>query len=209
MNRRWILGIMLCILFGVLIWSGIQPVKRSLWFFEAGPAVLLILALLITYRRFPLTTLTYTITFISCIIMMIGSHYTYAEVPFFEKITETFHFSRNHFDRFGHFFFGVIVAAFLREISIRTSKIREKKLFPIWILSVTLALSAAYELWEFLIGYLFTENVQEFMGYQGDIFDSHWDMVMALLGGIALLLCSKWQDRQIKSVTGKMVEKGD
>ncbi|MDQ0417166.1 putative membrane protein [Croceifilum oryzae] len=209
MNRKWVLGIMLCILSGVLIWSGIQPVQKSLWFYESGPSVLLVLALLITYRRFPLTTLTYTITFISCIIMMIGAHYTYAEVPFFEKITETFHFSRNHFDRFGHFFFGVNVAAFLREISIRTSKIKGKKLFPIWVLSITLALSAAYELLELLFGSLFTENVQEFMGYQGDIFDSHWDMVMALLGGIALLLLSKWHDRQIESVTGKMAGRDD
>ncbi|SDY76115.1 DUF2238 domain-containing protein [Thermoactinomyces sp. DSM 45892] len=208
MNRKWLLGIMICILAGVLIWSGIHPVKRSLWFFEAGPAILLVLVLLITYRRFPLTTLTYTITFISCIIMMIGAHYTYAEVPLFKKITETFHFSRNHFDRVGHFFFGMIVAAFIREIAIRTINIQKEKLLPIWVLCITLALSAAYELLEFLIGSLFTEDVQEFLGYQGDIFDSHWDMVMALFGGIALLWFSKWQDRQISSVTGKMNEKG-
>ncbi|SFX64245.1 putative membrane protein [Thermoactinomyces sp. DSM 45891] len=208
MNRRWILGIMICILAGVLIWSGIHPVKQSLWFFEAGPAVLLILVLVFTYRRFPLTTLTYTITFISCIIMMIGAHYTYAEVPLLKKTTETFHFSRNHFDRFGHFFFGMIVAAFIREIAIRTIKIQKEKLLPIWVLCITLALGAAYELLEFLVGSLFTEDVQEFLGYQGDIFDSHWDMVMALFGGISLLWLGKWQDRQIASVTGKMDGKG-
>lgn len=200
MKRQWIYVIMLLILTGVFVWSGIHPLNRGLWFYETGLAIIIILILIATYRSFPLSTFAYTVVFIASIIMAIGGRYSYAGVPLFNYLKETFDLSRNHFDRLGHFFFGMFTATLLREILIRTRKIQRKNLFPFFLIGSSLALSAAYELIEFVVGYLFSGDIKEFLGLQGDIFDSHWDMIMAILGATTLVLLSKWHDRQIRIV---------
>lgn len=200
MKRQWVYLFMLFILSVVLFWSGIQPGNRALWFYEAGPSVILIIILVATYRSFPLTPLTYTIVFITSIISFLGGHYSYGGVPLFNDLKETFHTSRNNFDRVGHFFLGMLVATLLREILIRTRKIQRKKLFPFFLIGTTLAFSSVYELFELLAGYLFGGDLEEFLGLQGDIFDAQWDMIMAVLGATLLVFLSKWQDRQIQSL---------
>lgn len=200
MKRQWIYVCMLLILAGVLIWSGIHPLNKGLWFYEAGLGIVLIIILLATYRSFPLSTFAYTIVFIASIIMFIGGHYSYARMPIFNYLKETFHLSRNHFDRFGHFFFGLVTTTLLRELLIRTRKIQRKNLFPLFLIGSSLTISATYELVEFLVGYIFSRDIKEFLGLQGDIFDTHWDMIMAILGATTLVFFSKWHDRQIQSV---------
>ncbi|MXQ53110.1 DUF2238 domain-containing protein [Shimazuella alba] len=201
--KKAILMIQLLIFIGVLIWSGIHPIKRSIWFFESLPAVLLILVLLLTYKRFPLTSLSYWVVFIGTIIMLIGSHYTYGGVPLFHTAKKMFHLKRNHFDRFGHIFQGMIYTALIREYFIRTKFLnREKSLFLIaGLLSVSIC--SLYEIFEFGVGSFFDNSLQNFLGYQGDIFDPYWDIISAIIGTTIILCLGKVQNQQIKTLNPK------
>jgi putative membrane protein len=192
--------IQLAVFLVVLIWSGIDPVKRSIWFYEVVPAVALVLILLLTYRRHPLTMFSYWIVFFSVLIMLVGGHYTYGEEPIFTALKNYFHFQRNNFDRLGHVFQGMIITAIVREIFIRTNILRRKALLPVIIGSLSVTFSSLYELFELAIGKIFDPNIQNFLGYQGDIFDSHWDIACATLGSILILLLGKIQDKQLAAI---------
>lgn len=195
--RRYILLLQLTIFLCVLIWSGIEPVKRSIWFFEVLPAVVLVLVLIFTYRRHPLTMLSYWIIFFATLIMLAGGHYTYGEEPIFAALKNHFHLQRNHFDRLGHLFQGMLVTALVREIFIRTNILRNDKLLPLVVGSLSVTFSSMYELFEFGVASVFDSNIQNFLGYQGDIFDSHWDIACATLGAIIVLCLGKIQDKQL------------
>jgi putative membrane protein len=195
---------MLIFLLVVFIWSAIDPVNKRLWFYEVSFAVILVITLIFTHRRFPLTTLTYAIIFIGTLIMLIGGHYTYNEVPLFCDFVHAMHLKRNPFDRFGHFFQGVVSTTFFRELMIRKKVICKNKWLPFLIMSISLAIAAFYEIFEFFIPYLKKENISEFLGEQGDRWDSHWDMVNALLGSILfLVLFGHWHAKQIKRIDSK------
>ncbi len=188
-----------------LAWSGWNPSGRVNWFFETVPAIIGGIILAATYRRFPLTTVSYCLVWFFSLILMTGGHYTYAEVPIGNWAKETFDLSRNHFDRLGHFFQGVIPAFLARELLVRTSPLRPGK-WLFWVcVSVALAVSAAYELFEWRYAVTFGgQAATDFLGSQGDVWDAQQDMFMALLGAVtSLLALGRLHNRQLAQYNTK------
>ena len=182
----------------ILIWSGINPKDQFTWVLEVFPAIIGFIILAYTYKSFKLTTLTYTLILIHCIILMVGGHYTYAEVPLFDMIKEVLNQSRNNYDKVGHFAQGFIPAIIAREILIRKNIITFTKWRNFFIVCFCLAFSAFYELIEWLVAMLSGSDATAFLGTQGYIWDTQSDMGFALLGSIlALVLLSKYHDKQL------------
>jgi len=153
---------------------------------------------MLTYRRFRFSNFIYYIILIHCIILLVGGHYTYAEVPLFDWIKETFHQSRNNYDKVGHFAQGFVPALIIREIFIRQQVVNGKKWLSFIIVSISLAISAFYELIEWFVSVNSGESGDAFLGTQGYIWDTQSDILTALIGAIfSLLLCTKIQDRSI------------
>ncbi len=188
------------IFFGTLVWSAISPKDYFTWFLEVVPALIGFVLIVLTYRKFPLTPLLYTLILIHMIILMVGGHYTYAEVPLFDWIREVLHQSRNNFDKLGHFFQGFEPAILAREILIRKQVVKPSRVWLDYIvLSIVLAFSAFYELVEWWVALASGEGAEAFLGTQGYVWDTQSDMMFALVGGIAaLLLLARWHDRQLK-----------
>ncbi|RLQ96242.1 DUF2238 domain-containing protein [Falsibacillus albus] len=178
---------LLVIVISVLIWSAIKPLSYLTWTLEVTPAVIGILILLITYRKFTFTSLVYVLISILVIWMFIGGHYTYERVPLFTEIKNNFHLKRNDYDRVGHFLKGLISIA-IREVFIRKSCLNPSWWLIFVTLSVVLALSAGYEIIEWLAAVILGKEAHDFLGTQGDIWDSEWDMMLAFCGGIISLL---------------------
>jgi len=188
----------------VLIWSGINPYDQTLWFLETVPVIGGILALIITYKKFKFTTLTYSFIFIHCCILFIGAHYSYAREPLFEWIKNTFELDRNNYDKVGHFAQGFIPALISRELLIRLNIIAKKSWIPFIIICICLSISALYELFEWLVAVLIKQSADDFLGMQGYEWDTQSDMLCALIGATcAILLLSKVQDIQIKKIYNK------
>lgn len=188
----------LVIFFGTLIWSGVNPKDTLTWFLEVVPAMVGFLVLLATRRRFPLTPLAYTLILFHCIILMVGGHYTYAEVPLFDWLRDWFDLERNNYDKVGHFVQGFVPALVAREILLRKQVVSGKAWLAFLIVSVCLAISAFYELIEWWVAILSGESAEAFLGTQGYIWDTQSDMMYALTGAVlALLLLSKWHDKQL------------
>ncbi len=188
----------LIIFFAVLIWSAIYPHDYFTWFLEVIPALLGFIVLLLTRNSFPLTPLVYTLILIHCIILMVGGHYTYAEVPLFDWIKEVFNLERNNYDKVGHFAQGFVPAMIARELLIRKRVINGRYWLFFIVICFILAFSAFYELVEWWVALSSGDSAEAFLGTQGDIWDTQSDMVMALLGGIiAQLLLSKYHNRQL------------
>jgi putative membrane protein len=187
---------------GVLVWSGIDPKDPFTWFLEVFPALIGFVLIVLTYKKFPLTPLLYTLILIHMIILMVGGHYTYAEVPLFDWIREALHQSRNNFDKVGHFFQGFEPAILAREILIRKEVVTSGKAWLNYIvLSIVLAFSAFYELIEWWVALATGEDAEAFLGTQGYMWDTQSDMMYALVGAVtALLLLSRWHDRQLKEL---------
>ncbi|PKM78508.1 MAG: DUF2238 domain-containing protein [Firmicutes bacterium HGW-Firmicutes-15] len=197
MNRYFHLALLFIVLL-VLLWSGIHPHDQFTWLLEVFPAIIGIFVLLLTYRRFRFSNLVYFLIAIHMMILMVGGHYTYAQVPLFNWIRDTFDLSRNHYDRLGHLAQGFIPAIISREILLRLSPLRKGKLLSFIIVCICLAISASYELIEFLVSVLTGTAAEAFLGTQGDIWDTQWDMLMALIGSvIALLSLSSVHDKAI------------
>lgn len=184
-----------------LIWSAIEPVDYFTWFLEVLPALIGFLVLAATYKQFKLTTLTYVLILIHCIILMVGGHYTYAKVPLFDWIRDWFELSRNNYDKVGHLAQGFIPAIIAREIFIRKAVINQKGWLNFLVVCFCLAFSAFYELIEWWVAALTGESAEAFLGTQGYAWDTQSDMALALLGAVlALALLSKLHDRQIKDM---------
>jgi putative membrane protein len=190
----------LIIFFSILVWSGIDPKDQFTWFLEVSPAILGFLVLAFVYKRFPLTPLLYTLILIHMIILMIGGHYTYAEVPMFDYIAEIFEHSRNNYDKVGHFAQGFIPAILAREILLRLEVVKASQIWLNYIiLSIILGFSAFYELVEWWVALATGEDAEAFLGTQGYVWDTQSDMAWALFGGItALLTLSSLHDKQLK-----------
>ena len=186
------------------IWSGIAPNGRFNWFVETVPALIGGIILIATYRKHPLTSVSYTLVWLFSLILMTGGHYTYADVPIGNWFRDTFALSRNHFDRMGHFFQGIIPAILARELILRTSPLKPGKWMFVFCVSIALAISASYELFEWQYAAAFGgEMADDFLGSQGDVWDAQKDMFMALCGAIvSLLLLGNLQDRQLKHTWG-------
>ena len=186
----------------VLIWSAIQPKDITIWFLEAGPALFAALLLLLTFNTFRLTPLLYLLILLHCVILMVGAHYTYAEVPLFDWIGGLLNWERNHFDKLGHFFQGLVPALLTREILIRKQVVNGQTWLNLFVISITLAFSAFYELIEWWTALISEESAEAFLGTQGYIWDTQSDMGFALIGGITtLILLSRRHDKQLKTLT--------
>lgn len=193
--------IMLNIFVGTFLWAIINPKEGFTCFLEVLPAVIGVLILIFTFKKFRFTNFTYFLILIHCIILFIGGHYTYAEVPFFDYIKETFHQSRNNYDKVGHFAQGLVPAMIIRELFIRKMVISNKSFFNFIIVSICLAISAAYEWIEWLVSILTGDGGDAFLGTQGYIWDTQSDMLYATIGAIAgLILFSKIQDKQLQKI---------
>ena len=189
---------MLIIFSATLLWSIINPKEGFTCFLEIIPAIIGLLILALTFKKFRFTNFTYTLILIHCIILFIGGHYTYAEVPFFDYIKELFHQSRNNYDKVGHFAQGFIPAMIIRELFIRKKVIANQSFFNFIIVSICLAISAAYEWIEWFVSIATGDGGDAFLGTQGYVWDTQSDMLFATIGAItALLLFSKTQDKQL------------
>jgi putative membrane protein len=181
-----------------LLVSGIAPHDRLTWLLEVAPILIAVPVLVATARRFPLTPLAYRLIFVHALILMLGGHYTYAEVPLGDWVADALGLARNPYDRLGHLAQGFVPAIVVREILIRRSPLRPGKWLAFLVVCVCLAISAAYELVEWWSALLGGENADAFLGTQGDQWDTQWDMFTALVGAIAALaLLSRYHDRQI------------
>lgn len=180
---------LLLLVTAVFIWSLIHPEGYLIWTLEAAPAVVGLIIIMSTYRKFRFTTLSYIIIAIVSITMFIGAHYTYDDVPLFNWIKDEFDLNRNHYDRFGHFLKGLFVIV-IREILIRKTPLKKGLWLSAITLSFALAISALYEIIEWLASIISKggKASKDFLGTQGDIWDTQWDMSLALIGSILVLL---------------------
>ena len=194
-------GIWIAIFAAVLLWSGISPYDRFTWWLEVTPALIVFPVLFFTRKRFPLTPMLYWLILIHCLILMVGGHYTYAKVPLFDWLKEIFGWSRNNYDKVGHFAQGFIPALAAREILSRLWNIRGK-LSGFLAVSICLAASAMYELVEWWTAVLLGDSAESFLGTQGYVWDTQSDMAYALLGAVvAIVLVSRLHDRAINKLT--------
>ncbi len=186
----------LFLFFFVLIWSAIYPHDLFTWFLEVLPALLGLVVLAITFRSFRFTRMAYWLMLIHSIILMIGGHYTYAEVPLFNWLRDVFYMSRNNYDKVGHFAQGFIPAIIIREILIRKSPVKKGTWLFFMVVCICLALSVFYEFIEWWVAVLSGTAAESFLGTQGYVWDTQSDMFIALVGAItALSLLSKLHDR--------------
>ena len=185
----------------VLVWSAIAPRDYYTWLLEASPAVAGLVILVLSYRRFPLTALLYVLILLHCIVLLVGAHYTYAEVPLFETIKPWFGFERNNYDKLGHFAQGFVPAMIAREILLRFRVVSTRGWLNFMVICVALAFSAFYELIEWWVALLSGTAAESFLGTQGYVWDTQSDMAFALVGAIsALVLLSDWHDRQLHAL---------
>lgn len=190
--------IWIAIFFAVLVWSGIEPKEPLTWFLEVCPALIGVGLLMATYRSFRLTPILYICLLIHCIILMVGGHYTYAEVPLFDWIRDGLGSERNNYDKVGHFVQGFVPALLAREILLRKGVVTVHSWLRFLVVSICLAFSAFYELLEWWVALAVGQEAEAFLGTQGYVWDTQSDMGFALLGAIScLVLLSKRHDRQL------------
>ena len=191
----------LSLYFAVLIWSAIAPKDYPTWWLEVLPALIGLVVLALTYKRFPLTPLLYGLILIHCIILMVGGHYTYAEVPLFDWIRDALGQSRNNYDKVGHLAQGFIPVMIARELLIRKQVVNGEGWMHFFCVCFVLAFSALYELIEWLVAAIYGGSAEAFLGTQGYVWDTQSDMLWALIGGIsALILLKNWHNRQLKGL---------
>lgn len=188
----------LAIYISVLAWSALDPKDLVIWMLEVSPAIIALPILIATRKAFPLTSLTCVLILIHCIILMVGGHYTYAEVPFFNDLPDVFGLERNNYDKLGHFAQGFVPAIIAREILLRNRVVEGRAWLSFIIVSICLAISALYELFEWAVAVTSEEAADAFLGMQGYVWDTQADMFTALLGAIvALPLLGRIHDRQL------------
>jgi putative membrane protein len=185
----------------VLVWSGIGPRDRFTWWLEVAPVLIGLPVLMATHRRLPLTPLLYVLLFAHAVVLMVGGHYTYAEVPAGFWVRDALGLARNHYDRLGHFMQGFVPAVLAREILRRRSPLGRGGWLFFLVTCVCLAFSALYELIEWWTAALTGESATAFLGTQGDPWDTQWDMLMALVGALsAQLLLQGAHERQLAAL---------
>jgi putative membrane protein len=189
------------VLLALLAVSGIRPFDRITWVMEVAPILVALPILWATQRRFPLTTLLYACIFVHAVVLMVGGAYSYARVPLGFQLQELFGLARNPYDRIGHFFQGFVPALAAREILIRGDFVRGRKMLAFIVVCIVLAISATYELIEWAAALILGQGADEFLGTQGDPWDTQSDMFMALIGAVAaLVLFSRWHDTQLRGL---------
>jgi len=188
----------------LLALSRVDAFEPGTWLLEIAPILIVAPILVVTARRFPLTPLVYRLLFVHAVILMVGGHYTYAKVPLGFWVQDALGLARNHYDRLGHLAQGFVPAMLAREVLLRRSPLQRGKWLAFLVVCICLALSASYELIEWLTAVLGGSAADAFLGTQGDVWDTQWDMFMALIGAIsALLLLSRVHDRQLARITAE------
>jgi putative membrane protein len=183
----------------VFCWSGWRPHDRFTWWLEIAPGLAGVAILLATYRRFEFTTFCYALIALHICVLCVGGHYTYARVPLFDWLRPIFGWQRNHYDRLGHFLQGFVPALIAREMFLRLELVNRKKWIPFLVVSVCLAISAFYELVEWWMALISGSAANDFIGSQGDVWDTQSDMLMALIGAVcALMFFSTLHDRALR-----------
>ena len=195
-------------LFAIFVWSGIRPHDYFTWFLEVWPAAGAVALLAATYQRFRFTTFVYGLIWVHAVILLVGGHYTYAEVPLFNWIRDNFHLARNDYDRVGHFAQGFVPAFIAREVFLRR-KIVKRGWIPFVVISVCLAVSALYELLEWRVSVMSGSSADAFLGTQGDVWDTQEDMATALVGATcAIVFFSRLHDRFIERTEPGSLSRG-
>jgi putative membrane protein len=191
-------GALLAVVLAGLVWSGWAPHDRFTWWLEVAPVLIVVPVLLATAHRFPLTPLAYTLIAVHCWVLMVGGHWTYAQVPAGFWVKDALGLARNPYDRLGHLMQGFVPAIVAREVLWRTSPLQGSRWLGPLVVSVCLAVSACYELIEWLVAVATGSAAEAFLGTQGDVWDTQWDMAMAGVGALlALLLLSGLHERQL------------
>ena len=194
--------VLLSILGAVFVWSAINPADRLTWVLEVTPVVIALPLLFFTYRSFVFTPLVYALILIHALILLVGGHYTYAEVPLFNWLRDTYELSRNYYDRVGHFAQGFVPAMVAREILLRKSPLVAGRWLFFIVSCICLSISALYEFIEWWVAVYEGGAADAFLGTQGDVWDTQWDMLIALAGAVtAQVFLVKVHDRQMMNVS--------
>lgn len=198
MKKYWILIILF--LLGLVL-SGIQPHDYFTWLLEVFPAIVGLIVLLLTFKKFKFSDLTYFLILAHCYILFIGGHYTYAEVPLFDWIKDTFEQSRNNYDKVGHFAQGFVPAMIVRELFVRKEIVKQGSWLSFLTVCVCISISVFYEFLEWLVAIIIGESADSFLGTQGYVWDTQSDMLYATIGAMCMVLfISKIQDKQIEKM---------
>lgn len=196
--KRWEPVVLLLLVVGATCWSAVQPFSWQIWLLEILPVLVGMVLVLASRRSLPLTMLLYRLLALHALILIVGAHYAYARVPIGFWLQDAFDLSRNHYDRLGHLAQGFVPAILAREILVRRSPLRPGKWLFFLVLCVCLAFSAFYELIEWGVALLDAGSAEDFLGSQGDVWDTQWDMFLALVGAIASqLLLARRHDRAL------------
>ena len=202
MDRR--LSWFVALLAPVVVWSWIGPHDRFTWWLESAPAVVGVPLILVLRKKFPLSSLLLVLLWLHCVLLVTGGHYTYALVPLGEWARGWFGWTRNNYDKLGHFTQGLVPAILTREILLRTSPLKGSKWLGFLVVCVCLAFSAFYELVEWFTAVTSGEAANDFLGTQGDPWDTQTDMLMALIGAVvAVTLLRRWHDRSLAKVLAR------
>jgi putative membrane protein len=185
-------------LIALLVLSGLHPHDRATWWMEVAPVLIALPLLWATHRRYPLTPLLYVLIFLHCCVLMLGGAYSYARVPLGFWMQDLMHLGRNPYDKIGHFMQGFVPVIVAREILLRGHYLKRGKMLAFIVICIVMAISASYELIEWAAALAMGQGADEFLGTQGDPWDTQSDMFMALVGSVtALLLLSRLHDRQL------------
>lgn len=182
----------------LLLWSAIGPTDRMTWLMEVVWVLIGLPLLWLSYRRFPLTRLLYVLIALHCALLIVGGHYTYAQVPLGLWVQDWLDLARNHYDRLGHFTQGFVPAILARELLLRKTPLRPGGWLFYLVLAAALSFSAFFELIEWWAALIWGADADAFLATQGDVWDTQWDMFLALLGAVAAqLLLARWHDREL------------
>ena len=198
MKKYWILIVLFFI--GLLI-SAINPHDYFTWMLEVFPGILGLLILVITFKSFRFSYLTYMLILVHCYILFIGGHYTYAEVPLFDEIKELFHQSRNNYDKVGHFAQGFVPAMIIRELFIRKAIVKKGYWLSFLTICVCISVSVFYEFLEWFVAIASGQSAEAFLGTQGYVWDTQSDILFALIGAVSMIvILSKYHDKQLVKI---------
>jgi putative membrane protein len=200
-TSQYFFSSLLLLFFLVFLWSAIAPNDRLTWLLEVLPTIIALPILWVSYQKFPLTHLVYLLIFLHAIILLIGGHYTYAEVPFFSWLRDAFDLSRNYYDRLGHFAQGFVPAMIAREILLRKQVVKRSAWLFFIVCCICLSISAFYELIEWWVAIATGIAAEAFLGTQGDVWDTQWDMFIALIGAMcAQIFLSRYHNQQLSEL---------
>lgn len=193
--------ILILLFFIGLVWSGIHPHDYFTWLLEVFPALIGLMILILTFKKFQFTFLTYSMILFHSTVLFIGGHYTYAEVPLFDWVQELFHQTRNNYDKVGHFTQGFVPAIIARELFLRLEIIKLKKWTSFFVVCVCATISMFYEFLEWFVAVFSGQSSDAFLGTQGYVWDTQSDMLYATIGAICtVLFLSKYHDKQIRNL---------